>query len=171
MGTAVEPKKTGKILFFLGGVAFPPGAAAMYMRARRRRRCPHAHARELRSKTHHGPPVAPPDRVWCVLFRVSFAHVAMYYRCRGLRGRATDPKSVILVVPGGGISPVLAISGVQTPAPCELSPFGLLLEEKYFSPERQCRREHRAQKSIRKFLFSGHCSVLMGPSAHARTPP
>ena len=85
------------------GVTKPWGP--MYMRARRCRRCPHERARETRSKTHHGPPVAPPARAWCVLFRVSRTHVAMCYRCRGLRGRATDRKIVILVVPGGGACP------------------------------------------------------------------
>ena len=55
---------------FRGGVP-PPGPHVLYMRARRRRRCPHARARETRSKTHHGPPVAPPARAWCVLSRVS----------------------------------------------------------------------------------------------------
>ena len=134
-----------------------PGARAgleLYMRARRCRPCTHARARETRSKTHHGPPAVPPDRPWCVLFRVSLAHVAMYHRCRGLRGRATDRKSVILVVPGGkGFSPILAISGVQTLAPCELSPYGPLLDKKYFLPERRCRREDRAQKYVRKNFF------------------
>ena len=33
------------------------------------------------------------------------AHVAMCYRCRGLRGRATDRTGAILVVPGGGACP------------------------------------------------------------------
>ena len=130
--------------------------AGLYMRARRYRRCPYTRAGETGNKTHHGPPVASPDRAWCVLFRVSLAHVAVYYRCRGLRGRATDRKSAILVVLGGGIppiSPILVISGAQSLAPRELSPYGPLLEEKYFLTEQQCRREDRAQKSIRTIFF------------------
>ena len=79
-----------------------PGAAVLYMRARRRRRCPHARARETRNKTHHGPPVAPPARAWRVLLRVSRAREPMYHRCRGLRGRASHPKVPFLVVWGGG---------------------------------------------------------------------
>ena len=70
------------------GVPPPLAGAGLYIRARRYRRCPHARARETGNKTHHGPPVAPPDRAWCVLFRVSRAHVAMCYRCRGLLGGA-----------------------------------------------------------------------------------
>ena len=54
---------------------------------------------------------------------------------------------------GGGISPVLATSGAQSLAPRELSPYGPLLEEKYFLTEQQCRREDRAQKSIRVNFF------------------
>ena len=54
---------------------------------------------------------------------------------------------------GGGTSPVLATSGVQSLASRELSPYGLLLEEKYFLTEQQCRREDRAQKSIRVNFF------------------
>ena len=151
-----------------GGVP-PLAGAGLYMRARRYRRCTHARARETGNKTHHGPPVAPPDRAWCVLFRVSLAHVAMYQRCRGLRGRATDRKSAILVVPGGGgSSSILAISGAQSLAPRELSPSGPLLEEKYFLTEWRCRREDRAQKGIRTnfFLrsaaFRGHSQLTRG---------
>ena len=81
-----------------------PGAAVLYMRARRRRRCPHARARETRNKTHHGPPVAPPARAWRVLFRVSRAREPMYPRCRGLRGRASHPKVSFLAV--CGVSPL-----------------------------------------------------------------
>ena len=54
---------------------------------------------------------------------------------------------------GGRISPVLATSGAQSLAPRELSPYGPLLEEKYFLTEQQCRREDRAQKSIRTIFF------------------
>ena len=106
MGTAAAPKVAPGAKVGGRGRGVPPLAGAgLYMRARRYRRCTHARARETGNKTHHGPPVAPPDRAWCVLFRVSLAHVAMYHRCRGLRGRATDRKSAILVVPGGGAFP------------------------------------------------------------------
>ena len=88
-----------------------PGAAVMYMRARRRRRCPHARARETRNKTHHGPPVAPPARAWRVLFRVSRAREPMYPRCRGLRGRASHPKVSFLAVWGGRDLRFFGISG------------------------------------------------------------
>ena len=92
-------KKQG---FFGGGYPLPR-AHVLYMRARRRRRCPHARARETRSKTHHGPPVAPPARAWCVLFRVSRAREPMYHRCRGLRGRASHPKVSFLAVQGNSV--------------------------------------------------------------------
>ena len=82
-----------------GGVP-PLAGAGLYMRARRYRRCTHARARETGNKTHHGPPVAPPDRAWCVLFRVSLAHVAMYYRCRGLLGGCAVPSSASKVSRG-----------------------------------------------------------------------
>ena len=51
----------------------------LYIRAPRRRRGPHARAREPRSKTHHAPPVAPPASAWCVLFRVSRARKTVAY--------------------------------------------------------------------------------------------
>ena len=71
---------------------------------------------------------------------------------------------------GGGTSPVLATSGVQSLAPRELSPCGPLLDKKYFLTERQCRREDRAQKDIRMnfFLrsaaFRGHSQLTRGRS-------
>ena len=102
LGTAAAPKVAPGAKVGGRGRGVPPLAGAgLYMRARRYRRCTHARARETGNKTHHGPPVAPPDRAWCVLFRVSLAHVAMYHRCCGLRSHATDRKSAILVVPRG----------------------------------------------------------------------
>ena len=42
---------------------------------------------------------------------------------------------------GRNVFQVFGVSGVQTLAPCELSPYGLLLDKKYFLPKRRCRRE------------------------------
>ena len=80
-----------------------PGVASLYMRARRRQCSPHARAQEPRSKTHHGPPVAPPARAWCVLFRVSRAREPMCHRSRGLRGRASHPKVSFGAVEGNPV--------------------------------------------------------------------
>ena len=101
LGTAAAPKVAPGAKVGGRGRGVPPLArAGLYMRARRYRRCPHTRAGETGNKTHHGPPVAPPDRAWCVLFRVSLAHVAMYYRCRGLLGGCAVPSSASKVSRG-----------------------------------------------------------------------
>ena len=134
-----------------GGRGYPP----WWGLGVRQRRYLHSVSRKWRAEPSHMASVAPPTRIWDDSPHDSRTVCRRSSRVRAPNPRKSDPTSDILVVPGGGgrISPVLATSGVQSLASRELSPYGLLLEEKYFLTEQQCRREDRAQKSIRVNFF------------------
>ena len=143
----------------------------MYIRGTPSRRYLEADSRKRRAESSHLASVAPPARIWDDLPHDSRTVCRRSSRVRAPHPRKSDPTSDILVVPGGGgISPVLATSGAQSLAPRELSPYGPLLEEKYFLTEQQCRREDRAQKSIRVNFFL-RSAAFRGRSQLTRSQP
>ena len=128
-------------------------------------------ARETRNKTHHARSGGATGGPWCVLLRVSRAHVAMCYRCRGLRGRATDRKSVILVVPGRGHVPHFRNFWGTNAGTVRAVPMRATFGQKIFFDRMAVSSRRSSTEGYQNEFFSDVCSLSRAQSAHVRSPP